>query len=318
MRSRSRRLSGIFFAVGVFGACSGVDETVNFTREDASVGGDGNGGTAQARSGGGTSSAGGSSARGDGGSSARGGAGGFGSGANGGAGGTRSGTGGHDTRPDAGAGGTPGAGGNSAAGGHATSNGGAAGNGGSAGSGGVLGSGGVFGSGGTPDAGTEPDAGSGASCADNGGCRRGELCETAVGACGSTGACVALPRGCSKVVELVCACDDTTYVNPCVARAAGVSIMHFGACPDECSRKPSLSCCFDDADCKHGSRCLASTCGNQGNAPEEGVCERATLLRGECWDDADCGRGRLCNGASLCPCGAACSLGDSPGQCVAE
>ena len=44
------------------------------------------------------------------------------------------------------------------------------------------------------------------------------------------GICTRKPTGCGKIKEPVCGCDNRTYSNPCLAAAAGVSLLHSGAC----------------------------------------------------------------------------------------
>jgi hypothetical protein len=63
-------------------------------------------------------------------------------------------------------------------------------------------------------------------------------------------------------------------------------------------------CCTADTDCRSKSpRCV------------EGVCSPLPP-DGECWDDTDCDYGETCEGASTCPCGAACLVASHPGTCV--
>jgi hypothetical protein len=65
-------------------------------------------------------------------------------------------------------------------------------------------------------------------------------------------------------------------------------------------------CCTMDMEC---GDLVPAECVN-------GVC--VTPLLGQCWRDADCDGGKVCQGASVCPCGAACDEPDSPGKCVAQ
>jgi hypothetical protein len=45
-----------------------------------------------------------------------------------------------------------------------------------------------------------------------------------------------------------------------------------------------------------------------------GVCKtRFTGNNTQCWRSSDCAHG--CNGAQVCPCGAACLVADMPGTC---
>ncbi|NOZ00676.1 MAG: hypothetical protein GXP54_02145 [Deltaproteobacteria bacterium] len=49
------------------------------------------------------------------------------------------------------------------------------------------------------------------------------------------------------------------------------------------------------------------------------VCPGTCKMKpGLCWNDADCENGQHCEGASICPEGAACFAADHPGKCVAD
>jgi hypothetical protein len=71
------------------------------------------------------------------------------------------------------------------------------------------------------------------------------------------------------------------------------------------SDPPVSDCCSSDTHCTPElPRCVAGICSN---APR-GVA---------CWTTTDCEIGELCEGASICPCGAPC-LVSSPGVCVVD
>jgi len=74
-------------------------------------------------------------------------------------------------------------------------------------------------------------------------------------------------------------------------------------------------CCAADEHCASGSECVGGDCSA---APVLGVCKAtAGLGSGQCWRDSDCASppGK-CQGASVCPCGAACFAADAPGTCA--
>jgi hypothetical protein len=112
-------------------------------------------------------------------------------------------------------------------------------------------------------------------------------------------------------VNRVCGCDAVTYVNPCAAAQAGASVLHRGACRLDCDLEPKAGCCFDDADCGNGARCVRATCEKDG----AGVCAPTLVEAGRCWEDDDCGFSGTCVGAVTCECGTEC-LHTAAGTCL--
>ncbi|MEZ4226077.1 MAG: hypothetical protein R3B13_34340 [Polyangiaceae bacterium] len=61
------------------------------------------------------------------------------------------------------------------------------------------------------------------------------------------------------------------------------------------------ACCTGHAACGSGAVCANNVC-KKSEPPY-------------CWHDVECPAGQKCLGASVCPCGAACAVADSPGKC---
>jgi hypothetical protein len=152
------------------------------------------------------------------------------------------------------------------------------------------------------------DAGVG-GCTTNEACAPAEYCGGPT--CEGTGACEARPRGCERIYRPVCGCDGADYGNACEAARAGTRVASEGEC-GECTLAPSLSCCFEEADCRD-SRCANAIGCSEGG---EGTCVPFPSTPGECWIDADCAAGTTCEGERICPCGARCLLIDAPGTCM--
>lgn len=59
----------------------------------------------------------------------------------------------------------------------------------------------------------------------------GQGCGGAIADAG--GKCEETPKACTKESKPVCSCDRRSYDNPCEAHAAGISVMHDGACTED-------------------------------------------------------------------------------------
>lgn len=100
-------------------------------------------------------------------------------------------------------------------------------------------------------------------------CPTGQYCSYAADAmCGAAdqmGTCAPIPEACTAEVAPVCGCDDQTYGNACEAAAAGVSVIHDGACEVACGARAGDTCSADEY-CKFE---LSEVCGR---ADAQGVC----------------------------------------------
>ena len=68
-------------------------------------------------------------------------------------------------------------------------------------------------------------------------------------------------------------------------------------------------CCMSDDDCSGSQECVGGLEGYTG------VC-KVPPTGDECWWFTDCAPGKMCQGASVCPCGAMCFVMDQTGKCV--
>jgi len=103
------------------------------------------------------------------------------------------------------------------------------------------------------------------ACASDLECNRREFCDFAAGTCGmgdGLGQCTPRIGICDgNLSDPVCGCDDVTYDNDCLRIAAGVSLLHGGACVVQVT-------CDTNADCVLGEFCACS-----GACGAAGVCE---------------------------------------------
>jgi hypothetical protein len=90
-------------------------------------------------------------------------------------------------------------------------------------------------------------------------CGDGKACYGEPSQCTGPGKCETKPQACTKELNQVCGCNGQTYSNPCMAKAAGVTVAKMGPCgtvPDKCK-------VGDPAGCGKGEYC-AGPCGGGG------------------------------------------------------
>ena len=91
-------------------------------------------------------------------------------------------------------------------------------------------------------------------CDGNDDCPRGQFCDCEAGVCGGNGECAERPRGCNRLFDPVCGCDEQTYGNDCNRRNAGVCLLHEGECaePGGCDANDD---CAENEYCECGDGC---------------------------------------------------------------
>ncbi len=109
-------------------------------------------------------------------------------------------------------------------------------------------------------------------------------------------------------------CWDDSQCDGTVGSCEGVVLCPCGAVcakPDTtgtcASTETPPGCCATGADCGGGEICVETII--------SGVC-KAQPKAGECWSDLDCIGTASCDGAIVCPCGAACFVPDKIGTCT--
>ncbi len=144
------------------------------------------------------------------------------------------------------------------------------------------------------------------------------------GVCGNPPACNCNGNKCTA--DQVCLPEPNVCVSPLKAGqcwadkdcAKGQACQGAFVCP--CNGKcPMLTtpgscggaapvCTCEGKGCDPGQVCVA----------DKKVCvDTNNLPAGACWTDAQCPVGAKCEGANICPCGAACFAADKPGKCDA-
>jgi hypothetical protein len=132
---------------------------------------------------------------------------------------------------------------------------------------------------------------SGCECFSNSDCGPENYCSKPKESCDGKGTCAVRPDACIEIYQPVCGCDDRTYGNACEAAAAGVNVVHDGACIE-----PECGECTSDADCSAGTRCnAADLCLVSCECPMCDVCAgHCVPVSLTCRSNADCSTGYYC------------------------
>jgi hypothetical protein len=106
-------------------------------------------------------------------------------------------------------------------------------------------------------------------------CEEGRYCAFREGHCAGLGLCTEPPAECPEdIVDPVCGCDNVTYLSPCFAARAGVSISFYGRCDG------GNTDCETSAFCGGGSYCAKM----DGDCDGPGSCETRPT---DCDDTSD-------------------------------
>ena len=141
-------------------------------------------------------------------------------------------------------------------------------------------------------------------CMSHDDCDANHGCVFADGQCAGPGRCKLYPDLCPPLLDPVCGCDDVTYPNRCVARGAGVSVLHEGECAQpECVMDEDCLALPWEVDCQGHWDCKEGTCAASCGAPcGDGICEPGagesddTCMSdcGVCHEDMDCPFDEFC------------------------